>query len=79
MFTIQLCRPIKLLMLRGELISYYCSPDQYVLLPGRWRGQMLGGVLIFIVLNQRPVQVEGLYTRFTLIAVLAVAVYPGLF
>lgn len=79
MFTIQLCRPIKLLMLRGGLISYYCSQDQYVLLPGRCCGQMLCGVLIFILLNQCPVQVEGLYTRFRLIAVLAVAVYPGFF
>ena len=33
--TIQLCRPIELLMLRGGLISYYCSRNQDVLVPCR--------------------------------------------
>ena len=75
----QLCRPIKLLMLRGGLISYYCLRNQHVLVPCRWRGCMLSGVLVCIILNQCPVQVEGFYTRFRLIALLALVIYLGFF
>ena len=40
---------------------------------------MVSGVLIFLVLDQCPVQVEGFYTRFRLIAVLTLVIYLGVF
>ena len=40
---------------------------------------MLSGVLVYIILNQCPVQVEGFYTRFRLIALLALVIYLGFF
>ena len=38
---------------------------------------MVSGVLIFLVLDQCPVQVEGFYTRFRSTAVLALVIYLG--
>ena len=40
---------------------------------------MVSGVLIFLVLDQCPVQVEGFYTRFRSIAVLTLVIYLGVF
>ena len=40
---------------------------------------MVSGVLIFLVLDQCPMQVEGFSTRFRLIALLALMIYLGFF
>ena len=40
---------------------------------------MVSGVLIFLVLDQCPVQVEGFYTRFRSTAVLAPVIHLGFF
>ena len=68
--AVQLCRPIKSLMLRGGLISHYCSLNRYVLVQcrismclsraGGVDTRSVSGVLIFIVINWCPVQVAGI-------------------
>ena len=62
-------------MLQGGLSSYCSSSNHYVLVPRSCCGHKVSGMLIFIVLNQCPMQVEGFHTRFRHIAVLAMVIY----